>query len=81
MYARGLDAPTLAALSGVPLATVQTMIAGGERAAAVLADIYSHVAAALGLPAHALLTDPCPACCATERDLTGRCLVCGEVAA
>jgi hypothetical protein len=77
---RGLDAPLLAALSGVPVAVVETLIAGGAAAANTAITPYQALARVLGVPTHVLLAaDPCPVCLATEGGLDGRCPVC-EVA-
>jgi hypothetical protein len=76
-YARGIPAPVLAAVSGVPAPVLAEMIAGGPPVADMEITPYLAVARALGLPVAVLLTDPCPACCATERSLTGDCPACG----
>src|SRR5215204_2558249 len=73
LFARGLDAATVARLSGVARPVLDEMIAGGPTAADLEVTPYLAVAVTLGLPVHVLLTDPCPTCCATERSLTGVC--------
>jgi hypothetical protein len=80
MFARGFEAATVARLAGVALPVLAEMLAGGETAANMELAPYQAVAAALGLPAHILLADVCPACCSTDRGLAGVCPACGATA-
>jgi hypothetical protein len=77
LYARGLDAPVLAALSGVAPPVLAEMIAGGPAAADMDMGPYLDVAAALGLPVAVLCSDVCPQCVSPARSLDGVCLACG----
>src|SRR4051812_43932664 len=80
-FARGLTPAHLAAASGVPVAVVSELIAGGDGAANSEIAPFVALARALGLPVAVLLSaDPCPCCLSTERTLTGACPVCEVVA-
>src|SRR5947209_4345127 len=76
-FARGLTPPLLAAASGVPVAVVQELIAGGDVAANTEIAPFVALARVLGVPVFVLCApDPCPVCLSTERSLDGRCPVC-----